>query len=187
MKIDQIYCDMDEVLSNFLLGACQIHERSYEELDKPGRPWSLVEYWGLKNSNELWNPILQKGPDFWVELEMFPWAKELLSLLQKFSERPVILLTTPNYNESSYVGKIRWIVDHLGEEWVPRFQPTYDKRLFAKPGCLLVDDSLDNIRKFVEEGALGILFPSSGNILGVIENPVPYVEKRLEWMTQFMV
>ena len=63
-----IYCDMDQVLCNFLKGAEKELGKPFPEEDKDKR-W----------------PVIHKNKTFWENLEWMPGAKRLWSFVSKYA------------------------------------------------------------------------------------------------------
>lgn len=206
-----VILDMDEVLVDFRRGAIWQHwhialakanrQRDYN-LSRMDQLGDLVEWmhqrqiasqqWSLCGNgplgitdDEFWQPITAAGATFWHELPKLSWCDSLLSIVSKHWPNNWYIATSPSQSETSYVGKLRWLKDHV-IPLCPTFQPDKhfipfgSKHLLAKPGVCLVDDRPDTVQKFIEHGGTGILFPSSGNCLHAFRhNPVEYILPQL--------
>jgi hypothetical protein len=123
--------------------------------------WNLENMWGM-TQREWWEAIDQ-NPNFWLEIPMFPWAKELYSRLKLYADE-VIILTAPSLSEHCIPHKIKSLQRDLN---VPRNNIicTKKKYLLAKNDTLLVDDAKHNCDPFIENGGDAVCIPSDWNTL----------------------
>lgn len=102
---------------------------------------------------------------FWAELEPYAHTGSFIKYLERlFMPDNIFLLTKPIDNSLCYKGKY---------EWVQKYLPQYKNQLFigtSKYACansraVLIDDSDENITRFVEWGGHAICFPQPWNSL----------------------
>ena len=92
--LPDIYCDMDQVLCNFMKGADDAVGGSFVNTDK----------------DERWAAINQtKG--FWANLEWMPGAKRMYQFIEKYD--PYILSAASGRDPTSKTGKMKWLAYHL--------------------------------------------------------------------------
>lgn len=164
MGFDAIYLDVDGVFANFCASACRVHN-----FTKPITRWHFWEDIGI-TPREFWTKI-DEDPEFWFNLEKYPWADELYSFLS--TRHTVKFLTTPNHHHHSYSGKKRWLQEHYPNSKVCMME---DKEDCAKYRRLLIDDSDSNINKWQRAGGHGILFPAIWNTNArFADDPLAYV------------
>ena len=190
MQIKTIFLDVDEVLAKWVEAALQAIDGFDGQPGTPclhpdavfaawnaltPRPWDVCEV--IPHTREqLWAAIHARGPFFWEELELFPWAMKLYQRCSAVA--PVVLLTSPSRDPSSFSGKSAWIRYHF---------PGCDfligscKHRVAHPGAVLIDDSPKNCKAFRKAGGRAIVFPSVGNELHAMpgEERVDYTLCRL--------
>ena len=175
-----VLVDLDEVIADFTGAALAVHGWTREELEQCREPgsWSIVNPMRL-TLTEFWKPIRAKGEEFWMNIELLPWAHDLILLLTD-GGYDWHIVTSPDEHVGSYTGKIKWLHKHFG--WrLNRCWLNSHKHLLAKPGRILIDDREENIKAFEEHGGDGIIFPSMGNCIHrAAHNPVPHVAKLLE-------
>lgn len=112
------------------------------------------------------NEVLKFGTEFWSDMSWTADGRELWNYLKRYS--PTIL-STPLYDpktksdDISVEGKLEWIFKHLGKS-VP-YIFSKDKAKYASEYSLLIDDNIDNVRKFKEAGGHVILFKDSGSAI----------------------
>ena len=142
----KIYCDMDGVLVDF--------NKRFGELSAWG-PEKFIEKNGL---DEFWELIDGRGVGFWVGMEWMEDGKTLWEYLK--SNHSVELLSSPSRAENSRLGKRLWVRNHkLGAKLNLAY--SYNKKKYAAPNHVLIDDRKDNIEGWESEGGIGILHTSA--------------------------
>jgi len=170
-KVKTIFLDMDGVLANFVMGACKLFERDY---DQTIREWPKGEYgiekvFGVSRS-EFWKKVDSRGTHFWSSLPEYPEAGDLTVASLKFGDTYVA--TTPSLSSDSMAGKLAWM-DRIGKqlrskgEAFRNYVLTPHKHLLAGPESLLIDDSVENVNLFVERGGEAILVSRPWNASGL--------------------
>lgn len=164
MKITTLILDVDEVLADFLGPALKLHGKNQENLIAenlwPAGTWSVQEAFGM-SQKEFWNPIHEKGVKFWEFLEPLPWMERLLEFCHDWFEE-VMLVTAPCRGTDCLIGKERWIKRYFGEEF-SSYDITKTKEKYASETSVILDDSDANVRRFIEAGGHGIVFPRHNN------------------------
>ena len=139
--LPDIYCDMDQVLCNFMKGA--------EE--------AIGGDFVTANKDERWNKINQtKG--FWANLEWMPGGKRLYVFISRYNTH--ILSAYSARDPNSKNGKMTWLARHTG---IPKrninLVKRADKKLYAvtdgKPN-ILIDDYIKNINEWQANGGIGV-------------------------------
>lgn len=146
-ELPQIYCDMDQVLVNFLGGANAV-------LQSKGLP-----EFPIAGKEEKWEAI-KNVPKFWANLEPMPDGMALWRFIRPYN---INILSTPSKRmPTCRQEKIEWISKHLGKNnvneihIVPREQKqNYAVTIDGKPN-ILIDDHLKNINEWVAKGGIGI-------------------------------
>lgn len=144
-KLPQIYCDMDQVLVNFIGGANEVLRArglpNFPEADK----------------EEKWS-ALKSVPKFWANLKPMP---DGLLLWKFIRQHNAWILSTPSRRmETCRPEKIEWVRKHLGNVEHIYLVPREDKQKFAmsEDGTpnLLIDDHIKNINEWESKGGIGI-------------------------------
>lgn len=140
--ISKVYLDMDGVLSDF--------------------DGMLRQHWPdhVPFSNHLPNDIFWKRvkdiPDFWLNMPKFPGADDLFNYINTFA-LPMEILTAPASSDPRCkLQKEQWAEKH-GFKLPINFSKASEKRHFAKPGHVLIDDNENNVKDWIEDGGIGIL------------------------------
>jgi FMN phosphatase YigB (HAD superfamily) len=142
--INKIYLDMDGVLSDF--------ERRYREIF--GTDPALVR--AHKQFSEHWTEFVE-GHHFNC-LDYHEGALELLEFLQGLDVEIEILSSSggEKYHNIVEQDKIIWLCEH-GIPYHPNIvSGRSKKKLYAEAGAVLIDDTEDNIKQFIEAGGEGI-------------------------------
>lgn len=137
---------MDGVLTDFTKAACTLH--GYDGYVPQKFNFFKFE-WGM-SSRQFWDKI-DKEPDFWINLEKFPWTDHLLSYLEK-NKRHI----SPKFKN--------YLIGH-------------QKFLMSNPNHLLIDDYEENCNK---HNGPYILFPCSTNKNRDITDPLLYAIRKIE-------
>lgn len=139
----KVYCDMDGVLVDFIKG--------YYDLtgyDMTGQH---------RTDSSFYDPINKAGYDFWINLEWKKDGKKLWNYIEKYTP---VLLSAPTKKDDSRVGKVDWVKRELpGTKLILR-SPA-NKKEFASPDSILIDDLSSNVDQWIEAGGIGILHTST--------------------------
>ena len=153
--LPEIYCDLDEVLVDFLRGADAAVGGDFIKLP----------------SDERWNKLNQtKG--FWVNLNWKPNAKRLHDFIIKYDSH--ILSAFTGRDPTSKVGKMKWVKKNTGFKranihLVLRSQKqAYAKTKEEKPN-VLIDDYVKNIREWENKGGIGIHHTDVGKTISELK------------------
>lgn len=148
--LPQIYCDMDQVLVDFIGGA-------NAALMSAG----LNTTFGAKDQHvgkdTKWE-ALKKVPKFWANLNPMPDGILLWKFIRQYD--PIILSTPSKRMQTCKPEKIEWIHNHLGHVKEIMLVPREDKQKYAvsKGGApnLLIDDYSKNIEEWKAKGGIGV-------------------------------
>lgn len=179
MKIKRIILDMDEVLTDFVEGACRTHGTTKSKLHEVWEPgdWDMTKPLGV-SSNQFWKNIREEGSDFWENLSPTPWMEELINWIDLTCDDWHIV-TAPDNTPECHLGKTRWIKTYLGSRF-DKFSVTRHKHIFAQPGVVIIDDRQETVSRFVDNGGSGIVFPAHHNVnYQLKKDPVEYVRTQL--------
>ena len=155
----RILIDLDDVLANFVGGACQEFGLTREDVEAVWElsKWDIVpplskvlceknnQPLELMSQSDFWNK-LDKNEKFWINLQPLPWFNDIIRVVESFTDDWHIV-TSPSWCQSSYSGKVKWIKERFGNKF-SRFCITPHKELFAQPGVVLIDDRDSNVENF---------------------------------------
>jgi uncharacterized protein YbaR (Trm112 family) len=153
-ELPQIYCDMDQVLVNFIGGANKV-------LTAKGlQPFQQGE------KDVKWE-ALRSVPKFWANLEPMSDAMMLWRYIKP--HQPYILSTPSKRMATCKPEKLEWIRKHLGNVEHVYLVPREEKQKFAVTSDgtpnLLIDDYEKNIKEWVAKGGIGIRHINSMNTI----------------------
>ncbi len=149
-----ILLDMDGVIVNFVEGANKVHYKTPIIWNR----WEAYKDAGLTTS-DFWEKITNKGERFWYELEPYPWANELINILTRQFGLNIIFCSTPAKDGYSAAGKMHWLEKYY-PTYAGDFILTPRKDILSNSGCIMLDDSDDNINAYSGDR---ILFPQPWN------------------------
>jgi PAS domain-containing protein len=144
-----IFCDMDGVICDF--------DKQFEKLTGI-IPKEYEQKYGIE---AFWKVITDEGSEFWSTMEWMPGGKQLWDYIKP--HKP-ILLSAPSRAESSKIGKELWRDKQIpGTKLV--LASRQDKKTYADPTHILIDDRKDNIDSWVEAGGIGIQYLSTSQTI----------------------
>ena len=153
--LPEIYCDLDEVLVDFLSGAAAALGGDFAKMDK----------------DERWNKINQtKG--FWANLGWKPGGKKLYQFIIRYN--PHVLSAFSGRDPSSKNGKMKWLKKNTefkrgNIHLVQRAQKqSYAKTKEEKPN-ILIDDYIKNIKEWENKGGIGIHHTDVGKTISQLK------------------
>ena len=152
--LPEIYCDLDEVLVDFMRGANAAVGGDFVKMDKDDR----------------WNKVNQtKG--FWANLGWKPNAKRLHDFIIKYN--PHVLSAYTGRDPTSKVGKMKWLKKNANFKrgnihLVLRSQKKDYATTKGKPN-ILIDDYDKNIREWEAKGGIGIHHTDVGKTISELK------------------
>ena len=153
--LPEIYCDLDEVLVDFIGAADAVLGGNFAKADKETR----------------WNAINQvKG--FWTNIDWKPNAKRLHDFIIRYDAH--VLSAFTGRDPTSKVGKMKWLKKNTGFKranvhLVLRSQKkSYAKTKEEKPN-VLIDDYDKNIKEWDAAGGIGILHTDVGKTINKLK------------------
>ena len=152
--LPEIYCDLDEVLVDFMRGANAAVGGDFVKTDKDER------------SNKV-NQV--KG--FWANLGWKPNAKRLHDFIIRYN--PHVLSAYTGRDPTSKVGKMKWLKKNTGFKrakihLVLRSQKKDYATTDDKPN-VLIDDYIKNIREWEAKGGTGVHHTDVGKTISELK------------------
>jgi 5'(3')-deoxyribonucleotidase len=105
-----------------------------------------------RNDDHFWDPINEKGYDFWINLGWMPDGKRLWNYIKKYNPE---LLSAPSRQPESRVAKHDWVKRELPDVHLI-LRSAKHKKDFATPTSILIDDRIDNVQGWREAGGIAI-------------------------------
>lgn len=168
----EIYCDLDGVLVDFFGALKQL---------TGGKNWNeSIRDLGI---DEVWRLINLSESKWWADLE---WMKDGQKLWEFLSDKNPTILTassTSRTGDRAIKGKEIWCTKHLGASTkVIIADHGHDKKNWAGPKHILIDDLEENIRPWREAGGIGIQHQNAAQTISELGRyyPKPGPEKPLK-------
>jgi 5'(3')-deoxyribonucleotidase len=162
----KVFLDMDGVLYAWNKGIANLFGINYD--NKAIQDEFAGDYEGLESHigvEEVEKKIREVGPDFWLNLELLPWAKDFYGKLEKIVGAENIYFATSfgRWPEAApaKVAAIKRDFNHDGRKIVL----IKDKFLLAKADTMLIDDKKTNVDEFHNWGGNAAVFPHEFSIL----------------------
>lgn len=144
--IERIFLDLDGVMINFTKGACKALNLQYPKQFEFNGEWLYPNAGG---PGPFWKAV--NGHELWANLETFPWANDILKIVNSYTDN-WRFLTKPSYDPGSYSGKyesVRKNFGHINKLWLVNG----DKDVVCRgPSDLLIDDKTENCEKWIAAG-----------------------------------
>ena len=145
-----IFCDMDGVLTNFMDSV----KKYTGSLDQDDIERFLVSDFG---TSKKW----------WVSLDPMPDAMKLWKYITKYEVQ--ILSACPSIckdDKAVMDGKKAWVKKHLKPSpYKVNIVQRREKKNFARPNNILIDDHIKNVKEWKSAGGIGILHKSTSNTI----------------------
>ena len=155
----KIFLDMDGVLVNF--------DQQFKDIIRlPGKNYPRTgmypkEFKLNHTIEEFWEAIDSAGVGFWRGMKWMPGGEALYNRAAKHDH---VLLSSPSRSETSKKGKRLWRRDKTPNTKL-YLARSYNKRKFAAPNHILIDDREDTIGRWNTAGGTGIVYKSIGQVL----------------------
>lgn len=168
-----IFIDLDGVICNFLKAVVNLY-RPGEDTFKffaaaaktypTHHPWSQLEkHLGL-TAEEFWQGIGEAGPEFWSEMEPYPWTEHLVNSIKDMRVNYAYLTSAPwgQAGINAAAGKQEWMHKHFGHKDQKKviICASELKHLFAGDGNILIDDTPEIVNRWAANDGIGCLMPS---------------------------
>ena len=154
-ELPKLYCDMDQVLCDFITSANSVLRDDFTKVDN-------VMRWELIGSVE----------DFWENLPWMSDGEKLYGSIMKYD--PYILSAYSERDKNCIEGKHKWIQKNTS---IPISRVNLVKRsekkshaTFNGQSNLLIDDYLKNVKDWKESGGIAIHHTSTDKTLGELLN-----------------
>ncbi len=119
-----------------------------------------------RTDERFWDPINEAGYDFWINLKWMSDGRKLWSHIEKFNPE---LLSAPSRQPDSRIAKHDWVKRELpGVHFILR--SAKNKKEFASPTSILIDDREDNINDWIGAGGIGILHKNAKDTIGQLHD-----------------
>jgi hypothetical protein len=157
----KIYVDMDGVVADF--------DQRFKDLSGIG-PREFEEKYG---KDAFWD-FIDEGENklkFWVGIPQMSDAKQLIDFVSNYDYE---MLTAPSIKKQSLMGKGLWMINQTKNGLFPskpkvNYKSAKNKKDFAAPNHILIDDREDTINSWNASGGIGILHTSASNTISQLK------------------
>jgi len=147
----KIYCDLDGVLTDF-----EYQLKHFFNID------SGHDYEKKYGADKFWSNIESKGEKYWSDM---PWMSDGKKMWDYIKDKNTEILSAPAKTiPLSRTGKVKWVKKNLGNPKL-NLRRASQKKEFAKPSHILIDDYEKNIKSWIAAGGIGILHTSASNTI----------------------
>lgn len=154
---------MDGVLVDWIGGAAALFGRDRDEVFKHSsvRHDRIHEALGVDEST-FRTRLNTAGSEFWANLQLLPWAEDLLSVAGRNSR--ICILSSPSSSDvhGSVDGKVQWLRNYFGSSF-RSYLLGGEKFHSAHSEAVLIDDYEHNTDLFKDHGGHVILVPQPWN------------------------
>ena len=183
-KKTPVYVDMDGVLTDFCgdaLQCCSDAGLHSHVVQLAAHGWPADEYslaGALGIGEYTLADCINRVPTFWSRLTALPSLTWLLKeYLWVRTDIELYILSSPGSYPDSATGKLFWVKASIGDAVPVLLVPSNCKKLLAKPGSILIDDSDTNVEDWQAAGGTGVLFPQLWNTKRLIALAEPQAVK----------
>ena len=138
----KIFSDMDGVLTDF--------EGRFKKYSDDVMPSAYKKRYG---DDQFWGLIDGEGVAYWVGMPWMSDGKKYWDYIKDFNTE---LLSSPSRSETSRLGKRLWVKNNMPGVKL-HLANSYNKKNYAEPNHILIDDRPSNIEQWIAAGGIGIL------------------------------
>jgi len=150
MTIRQLFLDLDGVLGDF--------DQHYENL------FGIRPNQDLYEPSDLWEQIRKHG-NFYRTQPLMSDARELWDGVRAMKLVPIILTGIPDNIPNVKEQKQQWVAEHFGPTALIICCRSVNKKLYGKPGDVLVDDRLKYAHHWTKMGGVFVHHTSASDTL----------------------
>ena len=133
---------MDGVLTDF--------EGRFKKYSDDVMPSAYKKRYG---DDQFWGLIDGEGVAYWVGMPWMSDGKKYWDYIKDFNTE---LLSSPSRSETSRLGKRLWVKNNMPGVKL-HLANSYNKKNYAEPNHILIDDRPSNIEQWIAAGGIGIL------------------------------
>jgi len=157
----KIYVDMDGVVADFdqrFIDLSGMLPREFEAKYGKNAFWDFID----EGDNKL---------KFWVGIPQMSDAQQLMDFVSKYDYE---MLTAPSLKKQSLMGKGLWMINQTKKGLFPskpkvNYKSAKNKKDFAAPNHILIDDKASTIDSWNTAGGIGILHTSAANTISQLK------------------
>lgn len=152
-----IHLDSDGVIADWTKSVCKITGAVHPHGKL--RPYQLDDQLTRDQIEAAHYPMA-----FWINLELYPWSKKLVNLIDNICPDWRIL-TKGAASPFSYSGKALWVEKHFPQHQNRLVVCRGSKAFSCRPGDILIDDHPKNIEEWNNAGGKGFHWPELSSVV----------------------
>lgn len=160
----KIFIDLDGVIVNWSGGLCKLvgADPSDPKIRELLKQEPFIQGGPFGTTQDVYDIVNNAGFWFWYELDLLPWAKNLVSLCKEYGD--IYFLTSPSTFIDAPSAKMAYIKSYLNDE---KFIITQHKYTCANASSILIDDLQLNIDLWEQNNGITFHWPNQWAILEV--------------------
>ncbi len=155
-NLPRIYLDMDGVLFDFV-----------KQLEKTTK--MSVNDWMKLDRKKRWDPVIA-DKKFWSDGPWLSEGKKLFAFVKKYNPHILSAYVEHAFDPNCIPGKTKWAMKNTG---IPRGRINLvmrsQKKTYASPGSILIDDYEKNTKEFNAAGGTGITFKTANQTIAELK------------------
>jgi len=155
-NLPRIYLDMDGVLFDFV-----------KQLEKTTK--MSVNDWMKLDRKKRWDPVIA-DKKFWSDGPWLSEGKKLFTFVKKYNPHILSAYVEHAFDPNCIPGKTKWAMKNTG---IPRGRINLvmrsQKKTYASPGSILIDDYEKNTKEFNAAGGTGITFKTANQTIAELK------------------
>lgn len=174
-----IYLDLDGVLADFCYSVSEVARKHGLSPPDEYHSYDVHIELGIDKST-LWEWIEEEGVDFWVNMPITSYGKQLHTILWQAYGFHVMFVTARFTSKYAIEGTVEWIKKHFGEDALYFLTFARAKHLLASSKSILIDDFYKNLELFTKFGGNSVSAPTSYNNSQHNNDPLTYILNEVE-------
>jgi len=155
-NLPRIYLDMDGVLFDFV-----------KQLEKTTK--MSINQWMKLDRKKRWDPVIA-DKKFWSDGPWLSEGKKLFNFVKKYNPHILSAYVEHAFDPNCIPGKMKWAMKNTG---IPRSRINLvmrsQKKTYASPGSILIDDYEKNTKEFNAAGGTGITFKTANQTISELK------------------
>ena len=155
-NLPRIYLDMDGVLFDFV--------KALETTTKMS-----ITQWMKLDRKKRWDPVIA-NKTFWSDGPWLSEGKKLFNFVKKYNPHILSAYVEHAFDPNCIPGKTKWAMKNTG---IPRSRINLvmrsQKKTYASPGSILIDDYEKNTKEFSAAGGTGITFKTANQTISELK------------------
>ena len=155
-NLPRIYLDMDGVLFDF-------EKQLVDTVKMPITQWMKLD------RRKRWDPVIARK-DFWSSGPWLNEGKKLYNFVKKYNPHILSAYVKHAHDPNCIPGKMKWAMrnTNITRDKINLVMRS-EKKNYASPGSILIDDYDKNTKEFNQRGGTGITFKSASQTIAELK------------------